>query len=51
MDDIQAAKGAGLKVIIIMGKENSKAELPSAGPHQLVYDLNELLTFLTGVTC
>jgi len=50
LDDIQAAKATGVKVIIIMGKENSKAELPSAGPHQLVYDLNELLTFLTGVT-
>ena len=51
LDDIQAAKAAGVRVIIIMGKENSKAELLSAGPHQLVYDLNELLTSLTGVTC
>ena len=50
LDDIQAAKAAGVRVIIIMGKENSKAELLSAGPHQLVYDLNELLTSLTGVT-
>ena len=48
LDDIQAAKATGVKVIIIMGKENPKAELLSAGPHQLVYDLNELLTSLTG---
>ena len=32
LDDIRAAKAAGVKVIIIMGKENSKAELLSAGP-------------------
>jgi len=50
LDDIQAAKATSVKVIIIMGKENSKAELFSAGPHQLVYDFNELLTSLTGVT-
>ncbi len=49
LDDILAAKAAGVKVIII-GKENSKEELLSAGPHQLVYDFNELLTSLTGVT-
>ena len=50
LDDIQAAKATGVKVIIIMGKENSKAELLSAGPHQLVYDFNELLISLTGIT-
>ena len=50
LDDILAAKAAGVKVIIIMDKESSKAELLSAGPHQLVYDFNELLTSLTGVT-
>jgi phosphoglycolate phosphatase len=49
-DDIQAAKAAGVSVIIIMGKENSKAELLSAGPHQLIYHFNELLTSLTEVT-
>jgi len=48
-DDIQAAKAAGVKVIIIMGKENSKAELLSAGPHQRFYHFNELLASLTGV--
>ena len=50
MDDIQAAKAADVKVIIIMGKENSKAELLSAGPHQLIYHFSELLASLTGVT-
>jgi HAD superfamily hydrolase (TIGR01509 family) len=50
LDDIQAAKGAALKVIIIMGKENSKAEILSAGPDQLTHHFNELLTSLTGVT-
>ena len=48
LDDIQAAKEAGLKVIIIMGKENSKAEILSAGPDQLIHHFNELLTSLTG---
>jgi phosphoglycolate phosphatase len=43
LDDIQAAKEAGLKVIIIMGKGNSKAEILSAGPDQLIHHFNELL--------
>jgi len=50
LDDILAAKAAGVKVIIIMGKENSKAELLSAGSDQLIYHFNELLTPLTKVT-
>ena len=49
LDDIQAAKAAGVKVIIIMGKENSKAELLSAEPDQLIHHFNELLASLTGV--
>jgi len=49
LDDIQAAKAAGVKVIIIMGKENSKAELLSAEPDQLIHHFNELLAFLAGV--
>jgi phosphoglycolate phosphatase len=48
LDDIQAAKAAGVKVIVIMGKENSKAEFLSAGSDQLIYHFNELLS-LTGV--
>jgi len=50
LDDIQAAKATGVKVIIIMGKENSKAEILSAGPDQLIHHFNELRTSLTGVT-
>ena len=50
LDDIQAAKAAGVKVIVIMDNENSKAELLSAGPDQLIYHFNELLTPLTKVT-
>jgi len=49
-DDIQAAKAAGVKIIVIMDNENSKAELLSAGPDQLIYHFNELLTPLTKVT-
>jgi phosphoglycolate phosphatase len=43
LDDIRAAKAAGVKVIIIMGKENSKAELLSAGPDHLIHHFDELL--------
>ena len=50
MDDIQAAKATGVRVILIMCKENPKAELLSAGPHQRIYHFNELLTSFTGVT-
>ena len=50
LDDVQAAKAAGVKVIILMGKESSTAELLSAGPDQLITHFNELLPSLTGVT-
>src|SRR5512139_1027376 len=50
LDDILAAKAAGVKVIIIMGKESSETELLSAGTDQLIYHFNELLTPLTKVT-
>jgi HAD superfamily hydrolase (TIGR01662 family) len=50
LDDIQAAKAAGVKVIVIMGKENSKAEFLSAGPDQLITHFKELLTPLTKAT-
>ena len=50
LDDILAAKAAGVKVIIIMDSENSKADLLSAGPHELICHFNELLTPLTKVT-
>ncbi len=42
LDDIQAAKTTGVRVIIIMSKENSKAELLSAEPDQLIHHFNEL---------
>ncbi len=47
--DLQAAKTTGVRVIIIMGKENSKAELLSAEPDQLIHHFNELLASLAGV--
>jgi phosphoglycolate phosphatase len=50
LDDVQAAKAAGVKVIILMAKESSKTELLSAGPDQLIYHFNELLSLLTKVT-
>jgi len=50
LDDIQAAKAAGVKVIVIMGIENSKAEFLSAGPDQLITHFKELLTPLTKAT-
>jgi len=50
LDDIQAAKAAGVKVIVIMGIENSKAEFLSAGPYQLITHFKELLTPLTKAT-
>jgi phosphoglycolate phosphatase len=49
MDDIQAAKATGVKVILIMCKENPKAELLSAGSLQLIYHFDELLTSLRRV--
>ena len=47
LDDIQAAEATGVKVIIILDKENSKAEILSAGAHQLIYHFDELLTAFT----
>ena len=49
-DDIYAAKATGIRVIILMGKEDSEAELLTAGPHQRIHHFNELLTSFTGVT-
>jgi phosphoglycolate phosphatase-like HAD superfamily hydrolase len=50
LDDVRAAKAAGVKVIVITGKEGSRAELLSAGPDQLITHFNELLWPLTKVT-
>jgi phosphoglycolate phosphatase len=47
LDDVQAAKAAGVKVIVITGKESSKAELLSAGPDQVITHFKELLSLVT----
>ena len=46
LDDIHAAREAGLGVIIISGGENPKPDLVSAKPDLLVNDFDELLTYL-----
>lgn len=48
IDDIQAAKEAGLKVIIILGGENPKADLLSTKPDFLIQNFDELLDHLKG---
>jgi phosphoglycolate phosphatase len=46
LDDIHAAKEAGLRVIIILGGENPKPDLLSANPGLLVNGFAELLAYL-----
>jgi phosphoglycolate phosphatase len=46
LDDIQAAKDAGLRVIIILGGENSRSEILSGGPDFLIRDYGELIACL-----
>ena len=46
MDDIQAAKEAGLRVIIILGGENSRSDLLTGGPDFLIQDYGELIACL-----
>jgi phosphoglycolate phosphatase len=46
LDDIQASKEAGLKVIIILGGENPRADLLSARPDFLIKNFGELLASL-----
>jgi phosphoglycolate phosphatase len=46
LDDIHATKEAGLKVIIILGGENSKSDLLSAGPDFLIQDFGKLIARL-----
>lgn len=46
IDDIQAAKDAGLRVIIILGGENPGSELLSSGPDFLIQDFSELIEWL-----
>jgi phosphoglycolate phosphatase-like HAD superfamily hydrolase len=46
LDDIHAAKEAGLKVMIILGGENPKTDLFTAQPDYLVNHFAELLSCL-----
>ncbi len=46
IDDIQAAKEAGLRVIIILGGENPRPDLLSGGPDFLIEDYGELIACL-----
>lgn len=46
IDDIQAAKEAGLKVTVILGGENPKPDLLSAGADFLIQHFDELLACL-----
>jgi phosphoglycolate phosphatase len=46
LDDIHAAKEAGLKVIIILGGESPRADLLSARPDFLIKNFGEFLTSL-----
>jgi phosphoglycolate phosphatase len=46
LDDIQAAKEAGLRALIILGGENSKSEILSGGPDFLIRDYGELIACL-----
>lgn len=46
IDDIQAAKEAGLRVIIILGGENPRHDLLSGGPDLLIQDYGELIACL-----
>lgn len=45
-DDIHAAREAGVKVILIAGGENPKAEAPRAQPDDLIRNLKEFLVNL-----
>jgi len=51
IDDIQAAKEAGLRVIIILGGENSRPDLLSSGPDFLIQDYGELIACLKEDRC
>jgi len=46
LDDIQAAKEAGVPVVIIQGGENSKEEILARGPDALIQDYGELIASL-----
>lgn len=46
LDDLQAAKEVGLRVIIILGGESSKSEILSREPDFLIQDYGELIACL-----
>jgi HAD superfamily hydrolase (TIGR01549 family) len=46
LDDVQAAKNASLRVVIILGGENVKPDLLSANPDLLVQTYDELIAYL-----
>ena len=46
LDDVHAAKAAGLKVVIILGGENVKPDLLSANPDFLIQSYDQLITSL-----
>ncbi len=46
LDDIQASKEAGLRVIIISGGENSRSEILSGAPDFLIQNYGELISCL-----
>ncbi|MBM4347015.1 MAG: HAD family hydrolase [Deltaproteobacteria bacterium] len=48
IDDIEAAKEAGLRVIIILGGENPRPDLLAGGPDFLIQNYGELITCLKG---
>ncbi len=48
LDDIEAAKAAGIKVILITDNGSSKKDLLSSGPDRWIHHLNELLPLLAG---
>lgn len=46
LDDVQAAKEAGIRVVIILGGENLRPDLLSGGPDLLIQNFDELITCL-----
>jgi HAD superfamily hydrolase (TIGR01509 family) len=46
LDDIQATKEAGLKVIIILGGENANTDLRPANPDFLIQSFDEIIVLL-----
>ena len=43
LDDVNAARNAGMRVIVIADGENLKEEIVAAKPERIIYDYSELL--------